>query len=598
MTATCDQVRYSPHMTIPHDPIAAWLQTGSLASLVCALALTSGVRPAKADDPPVSAPASTPASAPARLAPAGFATGEELIARLDLIAKSRGIPYSARTIGFSLEKRPLQLFVFGNQDFSKRRPAILLVGGMDAAQLASPECVIESVATIVQEKPGLLEHVRIYALPLANPDARAIALATALPRATNARAVDSDRDGATDEDAPIDVNNDGAIRDMRMPAPPGTAPTHVVDSADPRITRLPNREKGERATHVVASEGLDVDGDTRVGEDPRDGVDLDRNFPHRYPEFDPDAGLFQLSEPEAMAIASFVRDHPDILSAVVFGRHDTLVNFPDTKDNDSTGRTPMVYHTDDHGLYREIAKVWKDTTKIERSANRDLAGSLVLWLANHRGVAAVAANGWSRPELPKPPEGTPAPPETGDPERAAWLGVSDTLYGGAGLSPWTAFDHPKFGKVEIGGIAPFLTESPNMEQASALARSAGAFVAALAERRPQLEVSDAAVTPLADGLIRVELRVTNIGVAPTATAMSAIADAAPPIIVRVPLKPESVFSGRPVEKIERIAAGESREFAWILRTDPKETLAITVTGAWFDPIVRPISPTPAKEAAR
>jgi hypothetical protein len=80
--------------------------------------------------------------------------------------------------------------------------------------------------------------------------------------------------------------------------------------------------------------------------------------------------------------------------------------------------------------------------------------------------------------------------------------------------------------------------------------------------------------------------------------MSTIADAAPPIIVRIPIKPESVLSGRPVEKIERLEPGESREFSWILRVDPKEPLAISVTGAWFDAIARPIAPSAAKEAAR
>ena len=567
---------------------SAW----SFAAVVGACVLPAFGLDAVAGDPPAAPPA------PARLAPAGFATGDELLARLDALAKSSGAAYSSRTIGFSLEKRPINVFVFGDQDLSKRRPALLLVGGMDAEQLASPSCVVESVAAILRDKPTLLASVRIYAIPLANPDARALALATGLPRATNARAIDSDRDGAIDEDAPADLNGDGSITGMRMLAPPSKPATHLVDSVDPRIMRTPNREKGERATHLLSVEGIDADSDTGVAEDPRNGVDLDRNFPHRYAEFAIDAGQFQLSEPEAIAIATFVREHPEILTAVVFGRHDTLVNFPDTKDNDSTGRTPMVYHPDDHGLYREIAKLWKDTAKIERSANQDAAGSLVLWLANHRGVAAVAANGWSRPELPKPPEGTPAPPETGDPERAAWLTVSDMMYGGAGFRPWTAFDHPTLGKLEIGGFAPFFRESPNAEQADALAKASGAFVAALAERQPSLEVSAAEVTVLADGLVHVALRITNTGVVPTATAMSTIADVTPPIIVRVPVKPEAVFSGRPVEKIERLAAGESREFTWILRVDPKQPLAVSVTGAWFDPITRPISAAASKEAAR
>lgn len=565
--------------------------SSTLAALACMPLASASPLAIIADDPPVVTP---PAQlAPAQLAPAGFATGDALLAEFDALleasAASRGSNYSKRTLGYSLEKRPIDVYVVGNQDLGKRRPAILLVGGMDAQQLASPSCVTESVAALLRDKPALLDSVRIYAIPLANPDARATALATKLPRATNARKIDHDRDGLIDDDTPIDIDGDGTITSIRWVAPPGKPATHLVDAGDGRVVRGANRDKNERSTHLLSVEGNDADDDTVIGEDRAEGVDLDRNFPHRYPEFSPDAGTFQLSEPESMAIATFVREHPDILAAVVFGRHDTLVNFPDTKDNDATGRTPVVYHPDDHALYREMSKLWKDTTKIDRSANHDLAGSLALWLANHRGVAAVAANGWARPEPPKTPEGTPAPPETGDAEQSAWLAVSDALYGGKGFKPWTAFDHPTLGQVEVGGFVPFFRESPNAEQAAALAKASSAFLTALAARQPQLEVSDARSTVLADGLVRVELRITNIGPVPTATAMSTITDVTPPIIVRIPVDPASVLAGRPIEKIERIAPGESREFAWLLRVDPKSELAVSVTGAWFDPIVRPIA---------
>ncbi|MCE2884160.1 MAG: hypothetical protein LW806_04575 [Planctomycetaceae bacterium] len=587
---------------------AASTMLAPLVALACMPHASASRLALTTNDPPAAegtaAPAATPPAqlAPAQLPPSGFATGDALLADFDALlqanAASRGSIFSKRTLGYSLEKRPIDVYILGDQDLGKLRPAILLVGGMDAQQLASPSCVTESVAALLRDKPALLDSVRIYAIPLANPDARNAALATRLPRATNARRIDHDRDGAIDDDTPIDIDGDGSITSIRRVAPPGKPATHLVDAGDGRVVRGANRDKSERATHLLTVEGRDADGDTVIGEDRADGVDLDRNFPHRYPEFSSDAGTFQLSEPESMAIATFVREHPDILAAVVFGRHDTLVNFPDTKDNDATGRTPVVYHPDDHALYREMAKLWKDATKIDRSANHDLAGSLVLWLANHRGIAAVAANGWARPEPPKAPEGTPAPPETGDAEQSAWLAVSDAMYGGAGFRPWTAFDHPTLGQVEVGGFVPFFRESPNAEQAATIAKASGAFVSALAERQPKLDVSDARCTVLADGLVRVELRITNTGPVPTATAMSTITDVTPPIIVRLPLNPESVLSGRPIEKIERLAPGESREFMWLLRIDPKETLSIAVTGAWFDPITRPISPAASQEAVR
>lgn len=529
------------------------------------------------------------ATDPPALAPAGHPGEREIAGRVRDLIGVLGPRISTRTIGTSREGRPLEVVVLGDPDSSRRRPALLLVGGMDGSNLASTDQVLASLAALAREAPELLDQIRVYAIAVANPDARAAAFATGHPRRTNLREVDADRDGATAEDPPRDLDGDGLVTSMRRVAPPGRTATHVIDADDPRIVRPARRDKvdkAEIATHEVFIEGADLDGDGAIAEDGTDGVDLDRNFPHRWPEFAPDAGPFQLSEPESLAIATFVRAHPEITSAVVFGRHDVLASFPDTRDMDATGRTPMVYLEDDHALYRDLSRLWKESTRIEKSANADLAGSLVLWLANHRGIAAVAANGWSRPEPPPPPEGTPPPPETGAPDDAAWLRVSDALRGGRGFVAWKAFAHPTLGEVEIGGFAPFFRESPTAAEAAELATKSAAFVKALAARRPHVTASPLRVERLADGLARLELRVANEGTLPTTTAMGARTDVVPPVVVRLSVAPDDVLGGRRVEKIERLAPGEARDFTWIVRAAKGVDLAATISGPTFDPIVR------------
>ena len=539
------------------------------------------VGPALADDPP--APATEPPAQadPGPLAPAGFASS-------DLAALAARPHHTIETIGTSRGGEPIHAITLTKAPAGRKLPALLLVGGMDGGQLASTAQVLAALEALAADDTGLLERVRVFAIPRANPDAREAALTGRQPRAENARRVDDDRDGVSDEDGPRDVDGDGFVVAMRRVAPPGRTATHVVDAADPRIVRAPDRAKGETATHELMVEGLDADGDGRIAEDGSGGVDLDRNFPHRYPEFADDAGPHPLSEPEALAIAKFVRDHPEIATAVVFGRHDTLAKFPDTKDKDFTGRTPMVYLVEDHDLYRDLAKSWKDATGLERSAGADLAGSLVLWLANHRGIAAVAANGLSRPEAPPLPEGAPPAPETGDGEQAAWLAVSDRLYGGRGFIAWRAFEHPTLGPVEIGGFAPFFRESPTAADASLLAKRTAPFVTALAARRPEIVASDAVVTPLADGLARVEFRITNAGNLATTTNMGRIAGVVPPVVVRVGVAPADVLAGRPVVKIDRLAAGESRDFSWIVRMPASGATTVTVSGPFLDTIERTV----------
>jgi hypothetical protein len=548
-----------------------------------------------AGDPPA-APSSAPSAIPTGpLAPVGFSSVDVAMERALELAKLAGDKGRIEHIGTSREGRQITVVTLGNTDPSRKMPAMLVVGGMDAVNFASPEQVLESARAILRDKPNLLDTMRVHLVIVANPDARASAMQSKQPRATNARAVDDDRDGRIDEDGPADFDTDGFVTEMRRVAPPGVTATHMIDPVDPRILRPAKREKGEVATHEILTEGRDNDGDGRIGEDPEGGVDLDRNFPHRWPEAERDAGPYPLSEPESLAIAKFVRAHPEIVTAVVFGRHDTLASFPDTKDKDSTGRTPMVYLTEDHELYHELGKSWIETTKLEKSANADLAGSLVLWLADHRGIAAVAANGWTRPEPPKLAEGTQAPAETGDTEQSAWLANSERAYEAPGFIAWRPIRHPKWGDVEIGGFIPFFRESPTAAQATELAKKCAPFVIDLAARHPVINASEVTITPLSAGLARVALRVTNTGTLASTTEMGRITGVVPPVVVRVGVPPESVLSGRAVEKIERLLPGASVDYEWTIRVPTTGKLDLTISGPTFDTITRTASMAVAQQ---
>ena len=220
----------------------------------------------RADDPP---PPATPAPAvePGPMAPAGFPTAESVRERMQAVAKSMQGRASLVTIATSREGRAVQALVIGDQDMKRKMPAMLLVAGMDGVQLGSTEQLLGALEAALRDNPKLVESMRLYAIPEANPDARAWAMANKHPRATNARVVDDDHDGASDENAPRDLNGDGLVTMIRRVAPPGTAATHVIDAVDPRIVRGANKDKREIATHEVFAEGDDRDSDGLVAED-------------------------------------------------------------------------------------------------------------------------------------------------------------------------------------------------------------------------------------------------------------------------------------------------------------------------------------------
>jgi hypothetical protein len=575
--------------------------------------------------------------------PAGYrdsATLAKAIAEAAAAAGSR--PVAVSSIGKSLGGRDLPLVTIGTPGPGK--PAVLVVAGLDGTHLVSSEVAAAMIAKLLADEQ-LPPDAVVYLLPRMNPDAADATLSSPVPQPNVTRPVDDDRDGTADEDGPRDLDGDGAVLPMRIehPKPPLVA-THVADAAEPRLLRPADPRKGETPTYAMLVESIDADGDGRFGEDGPGGVNLDRNFPHRWPEFAPDAGAYQLSEAESLALATFVRDRRDLAAALVLGRHDNAVNFPDTRDMDATGRTPMVFLGDDHAFHRDLATLAKETTGQARAASADHAGSFWLWLTNHRGIPTVAMTAWGRPDPSKPPEADaegkkdeakpdakpdarpepkpeekpaeapPPPPEAGGPpaggpggrggrrgmrgggpapaapaakpvvdeELLRWIEVNDRDRNGELFVAWREIDHPQLdrlgAKVEVGGFRPLLQLNPPHGEVDAIAAGQAALVRELCLRLPRLDVEPARLTPLADGLYRVELPIRNAGRMPTATNMGRITQKVDPVVVRLSVPVEQVTSGDRVVRVDRMEAGERQVLGWIVRTARDEPLEITVTG--------------------
>ena len=182
--------------------------------------------------------------------------------------------------------------------------------------------LIERLAAEGREADG----PTIYVVPRLNPDgAERVVRGPGSPFRTNLRAMDRDRDGRSNEDGPEDLDGDGVTTLMRVVD--GEA-TLVADEKDARLSRRADPAKGERAAFSEKSEGIDNDGDGRLNEDPPGGVNLNRNWPYRWAEFDPEAGFSPASEPEVRALIEFVFDHPEIALVWSFGLNDNLRTAP------------------------------------------------------------------------------------------------------------------------------------------------------------------------------------------------------------------------------------------------------------------------------
>ena len=378
---------------------------------------------------PVGQPGGQPAGQPVgqaiRSVLDGYRRSDALLAELKALA---GADAEIVTIGRSREGRELVALRIG-RDRTATKPAVLVTAGLDGLHLTGGEVALRVARRLLaaetrEKHAAVLDQVTFWIIPCANPDALEVTLTGAMPQRGALRPVDDDRDGTADEDGPKDLNGDGVITEMRVKNPPlPFVATLVGDPNEPRLMKAPESgvaaSAATEAVYLVLPEGVDADGDGRFAEDARGGVDLNRNFAHRYPELARDAGPHAMSEPESKALADFVIAHPEIVAAITYGRHDSLVKVPEGRDNDVTGRTPLVYAAGDIDLYQAIGKLYRETTAQARSGNADTEGTFFLWLANHRGVLSLASTVWGRPDLPKPEEAKPEESKPKDPAAPA-----------------------------------------------------------------------------------------------------------------------------------------------------------------------------------
>ena len=94
---------------------------------------------------------------------------------------------------------------------------------------------------------------------------------------------------------------------------------------------------------------------------------------------------------------------------------------------------PMQYEaaaaSGDVSLYKEISRIYKDTTSQDKAAKVDGAGSFHAWLYAQRGIPSFATTVWGRPEAEKKTEDASNDEEVADEEDDDNAGVAGSWNG-------------------------------------------------------------------------------------------------------------------------------------------------------------------------
>lgn len=370
------------------------------------------------------------------------------------------------SIGKSHEGRDVWLVTTTNfkTGDDTEKPAFWVDGNIHASEVTASAAalyLIQSLVTKYKQDDNItrvLDTRVFYIVPRVNPDGAEWALADR-PKIIRSSTreypyTDDPMDGLVFGE---DIDGDGRVLQMRIEDPNGAWKIHPED---PRlmIRRGPVETGGKY--YRILPEGLlkNYDGVTIKVRGPKQGLDLNRNFPAGWrPEGDQrGAGPFPTSEPEARNLVDFIAKHPNITGTISFHTMSGVLLRP--YDDRADDEMP----TDDLWTFQKIGEKGTEiTTYPHISVFHDfkyhpkqvITGGFDTWTYEHIGVFSWTVEFWSPMkqagiEKFKFIDWYREHPAEDDLKLLKW---NDEVLKGKGYVDWYAFKHPQLGKVELGG---------------------------------------------------------------------------------------------------------------------------------------------------
>jgi hypothetical protein len=457
----------------------------------------------------------------------------ELLAWMDKLEAAYPKLMHHELIGHSVEGRELRVYTLTNSEkgADREKPAMWIDGNVHGNEVQGGEAVLYTAWYLLEnyallpEAAGLVDDCAFYLLPSQNPDGRAHWFEeahTASSSRTGYQPHDDDRDGRFDEDPADDLDGDGQITQMRKYLP-GEG-NFRLDPDDPRLMiRVPPNDKGIRGDWILlGEEGIDNDGDGQINEDEKGGYDMNRAWPAMW---QPDyvqygAGPYPLYWPETRAIATFLFDHANVAAlqsfhnnggmilrgpgAEAFGEYDGQ----DLQAFDELGRDGEKMLP----FYRYMV-IWKDLYSV--------FGGFTTWAYEDLGIISFTNEMWNTDQYY--PDRTKVTPEEssragGDKQRHFF---DDNLLLGAGFVNWHPFDHPFYGKIEIGGWRKDVGRVPPSFLVEEMLHRNALFCLKHAKAMPKVSIEEVKVTDIGDGVKAVDAIFRNQHVIPTRSGRAA-----------------------------------------------------------------------------
>ena len=460
----------------------------------------------------------------------------ELTAILQAFASDHSELVTLESIGKSYEGRDIWVLTLTRRATGDAadKPALWVDGNIHATEVAGSAACLYFVRTLVAQygkDPDItraLDTRAFYVCPRINPDGAEWALADKpkwIRSSTRPYPHDEDElEGLTVED----IDGDGRILQMRVRDPNGLWKEHP-EAPGLMIRREPTETGGTYYRVMLEGSVEGWDGYTLRMKKPKQGLDLNRNFPASWrQEFEQlGAGPFPTSEPEVRAVVEFVASRTNVTGGTSFHTWSGVLLRPFEHQPDEEMHAEDLWHYKKMGETGAALVGYPAISVYHefRYHPKSVIGGTFDWLYEHLGMYTWVVEIWS-PMREAGIEKYPYvdwfrdhPPED---DLKLWRWSRDKLDGAAHV-PWRPFRHPQLGAVEIGGWNRFhaFSNPPPAILERELARFPN-WLVWQALTSPKLELVAAEAQALGSDAWRVRLVVQNTGWLPSYVSKRAL----------------------------------------------------------------------------
>lgn len=339
-----------------------------------------------------------------------------------------------------------------------------------------------------------------------------------------------------------DVDGNGKVLTMRIPDPNGAWVEHPDDPRVMQPVPVDGMVEAGQQRYRLLDEGTIVDWDGFTVPTPRapEGLDMNRNFPAGWGTGVLGSGDHPLSEPEIDALVRAITARPNICGYNAFHTAGGVLLRPSSVKADSALSPVDIWTWKELGARGTaltgypVHSVFEDFTW---DKTETMSGAADDWVYEHLGIYGWTTEFWDAIAAATGKRSSTdiwyvGPTTQESLAVAAWSDQYGEYY-----QPWTPFDHPQLGPVEIGGADWFRiwTNAPSALLETEVAPHA-AFAVHQALASPRIEIVHTNVVALGGDTWRVEAGIANTGwLGTTITAKAAHDKLVLPLIAELEL---------------------------------------------------------------